>query len=144
MESTESTQPTKKLILPVSSSNEFFDEIDHAVIELEQADIDRIKAMSEIVKNAKSVHDGVYKIVAFDYNVTAMKAEYDEELDGDRLPLVEPEDARIECECVNVTDDDFFWTFIPKHTETRCETESVSISALDSFDTLDLREVQNG
>lgn len=143
METTESTQPTKKLILPVTSSNEFFDEFDHAVIELEQADIDRIKAMSEIVKNAKSVHSGMYKIVAFDY-VTVMKADYDEELDGDRLPLVEPEYATTECDCVNVTDDNFYWTFIPKHTSTRCETESVSISELDNFDTVDLREVQNG
>ena len=136
--------PTKKLIMPIHNQDDYFDGFDHGIVELTQADMDRIRAISELVKTAKiTIHDGAYKIVAWDFGITVMKTDYDSEtlVDG-LLPLVEPDECRIDCPCLNVTDTDFFWSFYPKHVNVHCETATFDISLLDNFDTVDGREVQ--
>jgi hypothetical protein len=136
----------KRLILPVSISDDNFNGFDHAIIDLTQTEVRLIREMSEIVKAAKTSLDiSVYKLVAFNTAPVLMTSDYDTEyLDNGRTPLKEPDedDARIDGVCLNVTDDDFFWTFHPKNTGIHCETESVLITALDTFDTLDARELQ--
>lgn len=136
------TTKTKKLILPVTNPNDFFDGFDHGVVELSQSDIDRIRNLSEAVKTAKQSYDGVYQLSCLDLAVTTMKADYDSSLEDGKLPLVEPEYPRIECCTLVVSDQDFHWMFYPKFCDTRSTTASVLISELETFETLDAREVQ--
>jgi len=138
-------EPTKKLILPVHNCDDYYDDIDHALVELTQSEISTIKTMAAVVRGSKSLHRGMHKLVAFDHSVETMRADHDSGLENGRVPLVEPEYPRIECCCLNVTDCEFYWTFNPKHSSVECETELVSITELDSYDLLDAREVvQNG
>ncbi|MFZ4856086.1 MAG: hypothetical protein ACOYL3_06785 [Desulfuromonadaceae bacterium] len=134
---------TKTLIMPINVQDEHFSGFDFGVVELSQSEIDRIRAMSALVKSAKeTIHSGAYKIVAWDYVIRVMQTDDDaEELDNDRLPLKEPEYPRIDCPCLNVTDTDFFWSFYPKHTNVNCETATMNIELLDTFDTVDSREL---
>lgn len=134
---------TKKLILQISCKNDYA-EFDYGVIEMTQAAADRIRKMSEVVKTAKEdIFSYITEIRAHDHAVTTMKLDYDaEELDGDKLPLVEPEYGRIECCKLNVSGIGFYWSFYPKHCDDICTTSRVLISELDSFDTIDEREVQ--
>jgi len=134
---------TKTLIMPINTQDDYFDGFDFAVVELSQSEMDRIRAMSELVKTAKdTIHSGTYKLVAWDYVVRIMQTDEDaEELDDGRVPLKEPDDCRIDCPCLNVTDEDFFWSFYPKHSNVNYETTTMSIELLDDFDTVDTREV---
>ena len=137
------TTTTKKLIMPIHIHDDHFDGFDFGIVELSQSEMDRIRAMSELVKSAKeTIHSGAYKITAWDYVVRIMQTDDDaEELDNGRIPLKEPDECRIDCPCLNVTDSDFFWSFYPKHTNVNCETATMSIELLDNFDTVDAREV---
>jgi hypothetical protein len=134
----------KRLILPVSVSDDNFNGFDHAIIDLTQAEIQLIRDMCAVVNTCKgSLGAEIYKLVTFHNGLEVMATDYDTEyLDNGRTPLKTPDDddARIDGVCLNVTDDDFFWTFHPKNTGIHCETESVLITALDTFDTLDCRE----
>ncbi len=134
---------TKTLIMPINTQDDYFDGFDFAVVELSQSEMDRIRAMSDLVKSAKeTIHSGAYKIVAWDYVIRVMQTDSDsEELDDGRMPLKEPDDCRIDCPCLNVTDEDFFWSFYPKHTSVNYETSTMSIELLDNFDTVDAREL---
>ena len=134
---------TKTLIMPIHTQDNYFDGFDFAVVELSLSEMDRIRAMSELVKSAKkTIHTGAYKLVAWDYVVRIMQTDEDaEELDDGRMPLKEPDECRIDCPCLNVTDSDFFWSFYPKHTNVTCETATMNIELLDNFDTVDAREV---
>lgn len=140
----EDTMSTKKLIMQIHIQDDYFDGFDYGIVELTQADMDRIRAMSELVKTAKTaIHDGAYKIVAWDFGIAVMKTDYDSETLADGLlPLIEPDECRIDCPCLNVTDTDFFWSFFPKHVNVHCETATFCISLLNNFDTVDGREVQ--
>jgi len=137
------TTTTKKLIMPINTQDDYFDGFDFAVVELSQSELYRIRAMSELVKSAKeTIHSGAYKLVAWDYVIRVMQTDSDsEELDDGRMPLKEPDDCRIDCPCLNVTDEDFFWSFYPKHTNVNYETASMNIELLGNFDTVDAREV---
>jgi len=134
---------TKKLIMPIHIQDDHFDGFDFGIVELSQSEMDRIRAMSALVKTAKeTIHTGAYKLVAWDYVIRVMQTDSDsEELDNGRLPLKEPEYPRIDCPCLNVTDTDFFWSFYPKHTNVNCETATMSIDLLDTIDLVDAREV---
>jgi hypothetical protein len=132
----------KKLILPVHCPTNDCVEFDYAIVELSQSDIGKIRALSEVVKATKeSVSDNVYRIKMFDHAVTVMQADYDAEPEDGKTPLREPEYGRIDCCALNVSDLDFHWSFYPKHGSDLCETSTVSISELDTFETLDEREV---
>lgn len=133
----------KKLILPISCSNDYLD-FDHGIIELSQADIEKIRRLADVVKTTKAaISADVSRISMYDYSVVTKKADYcAEELDGDRLPLVEPEYGRIENCKLNVSDICFYWSFYPKHCNDICTTKTVLISELCNFETLDEREVQ--
>ena len=137
-------QPTKKIITPVSVCDDNYCGFNYAIVNVDQDDIDRIRAMHAIVQDAKAkVRNGLYKLVAFDGDVTVMTEDSDaEKSDDGRIVLTEPDeyDRRIECVCLNVTDNEFFWTFYPKHTNIHCETDTYLISVLDTFDTIDDRE----
>ncbi|MBW4054502.1 MAG: hypothetical protein HIU83_03685 [Proteobacteria bacterium] len=135
----------KRLILPVSSSDDNFYRFDHAIIDLTHSEINLIREMSKIVNAAKvSLDISVYKLVTFNAALNVMTFDYNTDyLDNGRTQLKEPDDSRIDGACLNVTDDDLFWTFHPKNNGIHCEIESVTIAALETFDTLDCRESIN-
>jgi hypothetical protein len=134
---------TKTLVMPINIQDDHFSGFDFGIVELSQSEMDRIRAMSALVKTAKvTIHTGAYKLVAWDYVIRVMQTASDsEELDNGRLPLKEPEYPQIDCPCLNVTDTDFFWSFYPKHTNVNCETATMSIDLLDTFDSVDARGV---
>ena len=129
------TTPAKRLIIPVHDNSEFFsDNADYAIIDLDAATIERIKALSAAVRGLK-----VYKVSEFDNVCDFMTADWDAELDNGKVALKEFE-GRMECNTLNVTDDDFFWSGYYKHSDIRWETDTIRLAVLDEPDTHDERE----
>jgi hypothetical protein len=129
------TTPGKRLIIPVHDNSEFFsDNADYAFIDLGSAAIERIKALSAAVRDLK-----VYKVSEFNYDCDFMTADWDAKPDNGKVRLKEFE-GRMECNTLNVTDDDFFWSGLYKHTDIRWETDSVRLAVLDEPDIHDERE----
>jgi len=125
----------KRLIIPVHDNSEFFsDNADYAIIDLDAATIERIKTLSAAVRDLK-----VYKVAEFDNDCDFMVADWDAEPDNGKVALKEF-DGRMECNTLNVTDDDFFWSGYYKHTDVRWETDTVRLAVLDESDTHDERE----
>lgn len=129
------TTPAKRLIIPVHDNSEFFsDNADYAIIDLDAATIERIKTLSAAVRDLK-----VYKVSEFDSDCDFMTADWDSEPDNGKVALKEFE-GRMECNTLNVTDDDFFWSGYYKHSDIRWETDTVRLAVLDEPDTHDERE----
>lgn len=125
----------KRLIIPVHSNSEFFPETaDYTIIDLDAKLIGRIKALSAAVRDLK-----VYKVSEFNYHCEFKAADWDTEADNGKVPLIEFE-GRMECNTLNVTDDNFYWSGLYKHTDVRWETESVPLAALDDPAVHDKRE----
>ncbi len=129
------TTPAKRLIIPVHDNSEFFsDNADYAIIDLDAATIERIKTLSAAVRALK-----VYKVSEFDNDCDFMTADWDAEPDNGKVALKEFE-GRMECNTLNVTDDDFFWSGYYKHSDIRWETDTIRLAVLDEPDTHDERE----
>ncbi len=137
MTSTQTT-PCKRLIIPISSNNEFYSETaDYAIIDLNEKLIERIKALSAAVCDLK-----VYKVSEFNYDCEFYTVDWEADPDNGKVALSDF-DGRMECNTLNVTDTNFFWSGLYRHTDVRWETESVPLTALDDPDILDLRESQS-
>ena len=129
------TTPEKRLIIPVRDNSEFFsDNADYAIIDLDVASIERIKTLSAAVRDLK-----VYKVSEFNHGCDFMTADWEAEPDNGKVRLKEFE-GRMECNTLNVTDDDFFWSGYYKHTDVRWETDTVRLAVLDEPDIHDERE----
>jgi len=127
--------PEKRLIIPVHDNSEFFsDNADYAIIDLDAASIERIKTLSAAVRDLK-----VYKVSEFNHGCEFMAADWDAEPDNGKVALKEFE-GRMECNTLNVTDSDFFWSGYYKHTDVRWETDTVLLVVLDEPDIHDERE----
>ncbi len=127
--------PTKKLIIPVSDNSEFFSEAaDYAVIDLNAEKIDRIRKLSAVVKELE-----VYRISEFDYDSDFTVSDYEAGPENGKVAMKEFE-GRMECNTLNVTDNDFFWSGYYKHTSVRWESASVPLTTLDEEGDYDLRE----
>jgi len=129
------TISAKRLIIPIHDNSEFFsDNADYAVIDLDATLIERIKKLAVVVRQMK-----VYKICEFNSACDFMAANWDAEPDNGKVALKEFE-GRMECNTLNVTDDDFFWSGFYKHTDVRWETDTVRLAVLDEPDIHDERE----
>jgi hypothetical protein len=129
------TISAKRLIIPIHDNSEFFsDNADYAIIDLDAATIERIKTLSAAVRDLK-----VYKVSEFNHACDFMAADWDAEPNNGKVALKEFE-GRMECNTLNVTDDDFFWSGYYKHTDIRWETDTVRLAVLDEPDTHDERE----
>lgn len=127
--------PEKRLIIPVHDNSEFFsDNADYAIIDLDAASIERIKRLSAAVRDLK-----VYKVSEFNHGCEFMAADWDAEPDNGKVALKEFE-GRMECNTLNVTDSDFFWSGYYKHTDVRWETDTVLLVVLDEPGIHDERE----
>jgi hypothetical protein len=131
------TPTAKKLIIPISDNSDFFEAADFAVIELNADRIDRIRKLSAVVRELE-----VYRISEFNYDCAFMVADYEADPENGKVTMKEFE-GRTECNTLNVTDNDFFWSGYYKHTSVRWESASVSLEVLDSDGDYDLREVAN-
>lgn len=125
----------KRLIIPVHDNSEFFsDNADYAVIDLDATLIERIKKLAVVVRQMKA-----YKISEFNHACDFMVADWDAEPDNGKVALKEFE-GRMECNTLNVTDSDFFWSGYYKHTDVRWETDTVLLVVLDEPGIHDERE----
>ena len=91
-----------------------------ARVELDQEAVERIKALSAEVRRL-----GIYKMQLFDYRVMP----FNEGLEQYDEPV--PVEQRLDCVCMNVTSDSFFWSGYVKHDDRRWETESTSVVSLE-------------
>ena len=129
------TTPGKRLIIPVHDNSEFFsNNADYATIDLDATLIELIKKLGVVVRQMK-----VYKICEFNNCCDFMAADWDAEPDNGKVSLKEFE-GRMECNTLNVTDSDFFWSGYYKHTDVRWETDTVPQKILDESDVYDERE----
>lgn len=127
---------TKKLIIPISDNSEFFSEAaDYAVIDLNAEKIDRIRKLSAVVRDLE-----VYRISEFNYDCDFTVADYEADPENGKVTMKEFE-GRMECNTLNVTDNNFFWSGYYKHTSVRWESASVPLTTLDEDGDYDLREV---
>ena len=130
------TTPEKRLIIPINDNSEFFSEnADYAIIELDATLIERIKTLAAAVRDLN-----VYKVAEFNYYCDFMTADWDAEPDNGKVALKEFEE-RMECNTLNVTDSDFFWSGFYKHTDIGWETGTVALAVLDEPDVHDEREI---
>ena len=128
------TPTTKKLIIPISDNSDFFEAADYVVVELNVERVNRIRKLSAVVKDL-----GVYRISEFNYDCEFMVDDYEADLEHGKVAMKEFE-GRTECNTLNVTDNNFFWSGYYKHTSVRWESASVSLTVLDEVGDYDLRE----
>lgn len=124
---------TKRLILPVSDNNDFFEGADYAVVELSTDMIERIRKLSEAVRSLE-----VYRISEFNYACDFRNAGF-EQWECGKVPLKEYPKST-ECNLLNVTDTGFYWSGLYKHTDIRWSTDTVLLTTLDDADDYDQRE----
>jgi hypothetical protein len=126
--------PCTKLIITISDSSDFLEVADYAVVELSTDLIARIKKLSEAVRSLD-----VYRISEFNYECAFMVADYEADPENGKVAIKEFE-GRTECNTLNVTDNDFFWSGYYKHTSVRWESASAPLTTLDEDSDYDLRE----
>jgi uncharacterized protein YbaR (Trm112 family) len=127
--------PTKKLVLKVRTLGDYDGlSADYAVVELGPASIDRIKKLSQTVRDLKT-----YRISEFNYDSQFFVEEWDTDPDNG-LVAMEKFEGQMDCNTLKVTDHDFYWSGNYRNTNIRWETSAVPISALDEHGDLDERE----
>jgi hypothetical protein len=126
--------PSKKLIIAVSDSSDFLEVADYAIVELTADVIARIRKLSEAVRSLD-----VYKISEFNYHCDFMVTDYDADPENGKVTLKEFA-GRMECNTLNVTDCNFYWSGLYKHTDVRWSTDTVPLTALDEEGDYDMRE----
>lgn len=105
------------------SDDEYVELPDFAVFEIDLITAQEIAALSKIVKD-----NGLHKVEKFDYRVEY----FDDNVVDDDGPDV-PNDIRIECPCLNVSDDQFWFTAYIKHTSAEICTDHVNIQTMLTF-----------
>lgn len=96
-----------------------YDEIPSAaVFTIEQATAQRILKLSALVKD-----HGLYKVEEFDYRTVFLKSDAEDEIDDD-------DQASTEADCLNVSEQEFWFSAIIKHTNVEIVTARQSIAEL--------------
>jgi hypothetical protein len=107
---------TFKRTVPVHVGGECWDTPDYAIIELDAASIKRIKKLARAVKDL-----GVAYIEEFDYRTALKTGEIGDLTDWD---------GRSDCDMLQVSNDDFRFKGIIKHTNVEWNTEGISLKEL--------------
>ena len=72
-----------------------------------------------------------YNMEKFDSTPDFMiPADKDEDVEEGEVPILKEWDGSIECSCLVVKDDEFFWSGIFRHTEVRYETEAIQMKEI--------------
>jgi len=114
-----------EMILDVSIYNEYATGPEVAVVQIDDELAARIVKLAEAVRQL-----GVYKLSMFDYTPDYFVRDHESEDENAYEEPEDPYDCRVECVTLNVTDSDFFWSGILKHTDIRFETDSVPLTDL--------------
>ena len=98
-----------------------YDEIPSvAVFTIEEATAQRILKLSALVKD-----HGLYKVEEFDFRTAFLKSDAEDEIDED-------DQASTEADCLNVSEREFWFSAIIKHTNVEIVTGRQSIAELES------------
>lgn len=125
----------KNLIIKINNPSHFEgNTADFAVVTLGAKAISRIK---ELAATAQSFQ--LYKAVEFDYACELKQSDYDGDLVDGKEPLQE-ESISSDCDCLNVTTTDFFWSGHYKNVDALWETQSIPLTVLDEPGDIDQRE----
>lgn len=109
-----------KLTLDVHVHDEYFDGPEKAIVEIDRKYVAHILELSKVVKNLK-----VYCIEEFDYSPEYFDVDYDNE-----EKLIPNEDFRAEAVLLHITETNFYWGGLVKHTNIHWETGSAPIKLL--------------
>lgn len=106
---------SKKVLVAVNCASDYADDRPYSfAVEISDELKSRIIELSEIVKKANA-----YSIDEFNYSGTWSNEMLDEyELEGDIdqvFTALSENESRVECNLLDVTDDSFKWTSVPKH-----------------------------
>jgi hypothetical protein len=125
----------KKMVLKVRTPGDYDGlTADYAVVEMDPAAIDRIRELSRTVRGLKA-----YCISEFNYVCEFFVEEWDADPDNGLVAMGKFE-GQMDCNTINVTDKDFYWSGNYRNTSISWETSSVPISALDEPGDLDERD----
>jgi hypothetical protein len=114
----------KEYRAPVSGGDECMRAPRVAVFTIDEAKARNIFALAVIAK----VHD-LYKVQKFDYGADYLQ--FDPQVDEeDATEQGEENSVRTECDCLNVSRNDFWFSAYIKHTDSRVECEQQSIREL--------------
>ena len=129
--------PLKKhMVLRVNTYDEnTWDTADFAEKSLDQKGIDRI---NKLALGAKLLD--VYKVTEFNAICDFLVEDYDCVAPAGNKTPTKPFESRMECCTLNVTSNSFYWSGYYKFSNIRWETTSISLSELDSMDSIDERE----
>lgn len=120
-----------KLTLSITTSGEFTEGPEVAVVEIDDHLKSRILQLASAVKILN-----VYSVREFNGYPTFLMRAHDQETENGPIVLREPEGGfeemacRTECVTLNVTDSGFYWNGYVKHTDIRFETQTVPLSDL--------------
>lgn len=139
------------VLLNVWSSNEWYDGVDFAVIELTPEYVALILKRAQALKAAKEEDKDLYNSRYWDYSPNWYVLGHPEQQDDDtrdfldgsqqdefwirqHKPEVSEETlARVECPCMIVDENSVWWTTYPKHVDgTRLNTAAIPISDLEA------------
>ncbi len=94
-----------------------------ALVDLDDTAMSRIRLFAAFVKQ-----NNLYRVEGFDYSPTWYNVDVDESehLSG----ALSAETASVECVCLNVSADDFWWSAFLKNSDVEIETEKVPIKSI--------------
>jgi len=114
-----------EMVLDVSIYNEYATGPEVAVVQIGDELAARIFKLAEAVRQL-----GVYKVSLFDYTPDYFVRDHESDDEGAYKEPEDPYECHVECVTLNVTDSDFFWSGILKHTDIRFETDSIPLTDL--------------
>jgi hypothetical protein len=131
-----------KIIIPIHTHQDFQgNTADYLTAELSEADIIRIMALAEAVKDLK-----VYKIIEFDFGCTFKVVDYaaNPETPEDKKEQISDFDGSMDLVTINITDDEIWWKGNYKGYDVSWHSERVELHLLDKSEDIDRREFVYG
>lgn len=125
----------KNLIIKINNPSHFEgNTADYAIVTLDEKSIARIKELAAAV-----ISLNIYKAVEFDCPCSLMEVDYDASSDNGKEKLKEP-NIGSDCETLDVTATDFFWSGYYKNIDAKWETKQLPLSVLEEPGDIDQRE----
>jgi hypothetical protein len=120
----------------VLSSNEFADVPGKAVFQIDEATAREIVRLSDLVKANK-----LYRVELCDYRVNYLKSSAED--DDDSSQTASPDDGvRTECDCMSVSDTEFWFSALKKNSDVEFICDRQSIQELSTHFGLTTQEVK--
>ena len=114
----------KNYIADISCNDEWVNSPQVAQFTMSEADAREVVRLAQLVKK-----HGLFRVERFDYRVSYLM-EDPEDCDEELLEDGEPEEARVDCDCISVSSTEFWFTANEKHTNIEYTVERQSIKVL--------------